>query len=158
MNSVIFVLTIIKRAVLGKHSEKCSAYLFRQVFLCERLHWGKKSAAKAFGGGTWGVCGDSIGVNSCRGQWQSRAMSLSAGVRQGQRMGKVGVCSKRSCSFYSPGHLSSTKISAVTFKDQVWSEDPQSCFSMTPPATLRESLSWSKGNPSLVLLNLTSCR
>lgn len=49
MNSVIFVLTIINRAILRKHSAKFAAYLFRQVFLHERLHWGKKSAASTFG-------------------------------------------------------------------------------------------------------------
>lgn len=42
VNSVIFVLTKMKRALLGKHSAKCTVYLFRQVFLHERLHWEKK--------------------------------------------------------------------------------------------------------------------
>lgn len=79
---------------------------------------------------------------------------LSAGVRQEQRIGKL---PQRSCLSYCPEHLSSIKISAVTFKDQVQSEDLQSCFSMRPPATLREGLGWPKGSP-LVLLNLTPYR
>lgn len=50
MNSVIFVLTIIKRAILGKGSAKCTAYLFRQVFLHDRLHWEKRVQQKPLEG------------------------------------------------------------------------------------------------------------
>lgn len=42
LNSVFLTLTIVKRAVLGKHSAKHTAYLFRRVFLHEKLHQKKQ--------------------------------------------------------------------------------------------------------------------
>lgn len=128
MNSVIFVLTIIKRAILGKHSAKCTAYLSRWVFLHERLHWEKKECNKRlwrqqlrslwwfhWSGLLQGAVAEQDNEPLCWGE---------AGTEDGEGRG----CPQRSCLSYSSGHLSSTKISAVTFKHQVRSDDPQSCF------------------------------
>lgn len=41
-----------------------------------------------------------------------------------------GTAHPRSCSPCGVGCMSRTKTCAVTCKDHIWSEDPQSCFSL----------------------------
>lgn len=88
----------------------------------------KKSATNAFGGSNWGLCGDSIGVGSCRGQWQSRTMSPSAGVRQGQRMGKAGAAHRGAACPTVQDICPAPKSLQWPSNTRYALRNPQSCF------------------------------
>lgn len=157
-NSIFLLLTIVNSVISGKHSAKCTSYLFRWVFLHEKLHQ-KKTAQQKSLEEALGLCGEPIeGQTLARGRGRAgKWASLQDEAGTEDRESK-GTAHPRSCSPYGVGCTSRTKTCAVTCKDHIWSEDPQSCFSLWHPATVREGLNLFKSSSFLIMLNLTPCQ